>query len=163
MIRATSTPADRPLPAFPFRWDAETEILSGRQTVTEKTTGFTGSWELESATGAVVVLETEGGVLCGIEVVVWPDVERAALVVPHDAPAGRVVLEPPSAEAAGVLEVDTPITGAADASETLVHLGLGSSRAQSVRIAGNVVIDLSADGHLVGLWLQHLPPFPQGE
>lgn len=162
MIRATSTSANRPLPAFPFRWDTETEILSGRQDVTAASDGFTGSWELESPTGAVVVLETEGGVLCGIEVVVWPDVERAALVVPHEAPASRVVLEPPSAETAGILEIETPITGAADAAETLVHLRFGPSRARSVRIAGNVVVDLDAEGRLAGIWLQDLPPFPQG-
>ncbi|MDH4351200.1 MAG: DUF2283 domain-containing protein, partial [Gemmatimonadota bacterium] len=122
-----------------------------------------GSWELENSTGAVILLETERGVLCGVEVVVWPDVERATLVAPHDAPAGRVRLEPPAGETTGVLEVDTPISGAANASETLVHLRFGPGRARSVRIAGNVVVDLDADGHLAGIWLQDLPLFPQEE
>lgn len=163
MIRATSTPADRPLPAFPFRWDTETEILSGRQEVAAGSAGFTGSWEIESPTGAVIILETTDGVLCGLEVVVWPDVERAALVVPHDAPVGRVVLEPPGAETTGVLEIETPITGSASASETVMYLQVGASRARSVRIADNVVVDLDAGGHLAGVWLQDLPLFPPGE
>ena len=163
MIRATVTAVPAPLPAFPFRWDIETEILSGRQEVEGPPTGFTGSWEIESPTGAVLTLETTGGVLGGIEVVVWPDVERAALAVPRKAPAGRVALEAPGGQKTGVLEVEAPITGAATASETLVRLAFGTARARSVRIAENVVVDLDADGHLAGLWLEDLPLFPQGE
>ena len=172
MIRATVTAVPAPLPAFPFRWDIETEILSGRQEVEGPPTGFTGSWEIESPTGAVLTLETTGGVLGGIEVVVWPDVERAALAVPRKAPAGRVALEAPAGRVAleapggqttGVLEVEAPITAAATASETLVRLAFGTARARSVRIAENVVVDLDAGGHLAGLWLEDLPLFPQGE
>jgi hypothetical protein len=163
VIRATATPVPVPLPAFPFRWDLETEILSGRQEVEGTAGGFTGSWEIESPTGAVLTLETTGGVLGGIEVVVWPDVERAALTVPHEAPVGRVVLEAPGGEKRGVVEVEAPITGAATASETLVRLAFGTARARSVRIAANVIVDLDADGHLAGLWLEDLPLFQQGE
>jgi len=163
VIRATATAVPAPLPAFPFRWDLETEILSGRQVVEGTPAGFTGSWEIESATGAVLTLETTGGVLGGIEVVVWPDVERVALTVPHEAPAGRVALEAPGGQTTGVLEVEAPITAAATASETLVRLAFGTARARSVRVAENVVVDLDAQGHLAGLWLEDLPLFPQGE
>ncbi|HEX9633603.1 MAG TPA: hypothetical protein VGA02_14175 [Gemmatimonadales bacterium] len=139
MIRATTAAAPAPLPAFPFRWDAETEILSGRQDLSDAPAGFTGSWEIESPTGAVVVLETTGGVPGGIEVVAWPDVERAALTVPHAAAPGRVILE------------------------ALIRLKFGTPPARSVRIAENVIVDLDAAGCLGGLWLDALPPFEQGE
>lgn len=162
MIRATAAAAP-PLPAFPFRWDAETEILSGRQDVSDAPAGFTGSWEIESPTGAVVVLETTGGVLGGIEVVVWPDVARAALTVPHAAAPGRVMLEAPAGQSAGVIEIELPIAGAATASETLIRLSFGTPPARSVRIAENVIVDLDAAGCLAGLWLDALPPFEQGE
>lgn len=154
--------APAPLPAFPFRWDPETEILSGRQDVSGTAEGFTGSWEIECPTGAVVVLETTGGVLGGIEVVVWPDVERAALTMPHAAPPGRIVLEAPAGGTAGVVQVEAPIAAAATASETLVRVTFGTAPARSVRIARNVVVDLDAAGCLAGLWLDDLPPFQQG-
>jgi len=163
VIRTTTVPAAAPLPAFPFRWDSETEILAGRQDVPDPTGGFTGSWEVESPTGAVLVLETTGGVLGGVEVVVWPDVERASLAVPRDAPPGRVLLEAPDGQDAGVLEVEAPIAAAATPSETLVRLTFGTPRARSVRIAANVVVDLDAEGHLAGLWLEDLPLFQQEE
>jgi len=163
VIRASTLPAPAPLPPFPFHWDVETEILSGRRDLPPASTGFTGSWEIESPTGAVLVLETTGGVLGGIEVVVWPDVEQAALKVPHEAPPGRVVLEAPNAQTAGVLEIEAAIGAAATPSETLVRLTFGLPRARSVRIAANVVVDLDAEGRLAGLWLENLPLFPQGE
>ena len=110
-----------------------------------------------------MVLETAGGVLCGIEVVVWPDVERArSLVAPHDAPAARVGLVVPDGTVGSVIEVETVITAAAPQSETLIHLSLGAPRARSVQAAENVVVDLDAEGRLAGLWLQDLPLFPQG-
>lgn len=163
MIRTSIVPAPAPLPPFPFHWDQETEILSGRHDLPRAATGFTGSWEIESPTGAVLVLETTGGVLGGIEVVVWPDVERAVLTVPHEAPPGRLVLEAPDGQTAGVLEVEAPIGAAATASETLVRLTFGPPRTRSVRIAANVVADVDADGRLAGLWLEDLPLFQQGE
>lgn len=161
MIQASSHPAPAPLPAFPFHWDCETEILSGRVDVPDAPAGFTGSWEVESPNGAVLVLETTGGVLGGIEVVVWPDVERAALTVPHAVPPGRVLLEPPDGRPGGVVEVESPIGAAATDSETLIRLTFGAPPARSVRIAANVVADLDAEGRLAGLWLENLPLFQQ--
>lgn len=162
MPRVTVTPSERPLPAFPFHWDVETEILAGRHALDQAAAGFTGAWELESPSGAVIVLETVGGTLCGIEVVVWPDVERGTLVVPHDAPVARLAIAAPNGEQAGVIELEAPIAAAANAAETIVHLRVGGARARSVRIAENVVADLDADGRLAGFWLHDLPLFPQG-
>ncbi len=153
-------PADELLPAFDFHWDAETEILAGRCAVAAGRRGFTGSVELESPEGAVLLLEAEGGVLSGVEVVVWPDPQRPSrLVAPHDAAPGRVVLLPPG-PSARLVEIDAPIAVATPPNETLVHLTFGGQRARTVRVAPNVLVEVDAHDRLVGLWLLDLPPFP---
>lgn len=160
-LKASVTEAAAPLDAFGFRWDAETEILAGRVDLPKGDSGFTGSWELESHAGAVVALETVSGVLCGIEIVVWPEVdEPARLVPPYDAAPGRLVLEPPDERAKGVIEIDTPLS--ASAKEDVVHVILGPARARTVRVAKNVLADLDSAGHLTGLWLVEVPPYPEG-
>jgi len=162
-LRTVVEPQPQPLPAFDFHWDPETEILAGRHPLPEADGVPAISWEFEGPEGAVVVLETVGDTLCSVEVVVWPDVERAkSLHAPHDAKAARVGFVAPKKEAGGVVEVDTVITAAAPPSETLIHLSFGTARARSVRVADNVVLDLDADGRLAGLWLENLPLFPQG-
>jgi hypothetical protein len=162
-VRVTVDRANEPMPAFDFHWDAETEILAGRHPLPVRKEASAVAWEYEGPEGAVVVLETVDGVFCGIEVVVWPDVERAArLAAPHDATPGRVRFAPPKETAAGVVEIETRITAEALPSETLIHLSLGTPRARSIQAAANVIVDLDAEGTLAGLWLQELPLFPQG-
>jgi hypothetical protein len=161
-VQTTITDATQPLPPFDFHWDVETEILAGRHPVEATGDGFTVTWELESPTGAVVVLETEGGVLCGIEVVVWPDVDRVPqLVAPHGVATARVGLVPPEG-AAGLIEIETPIGAEATASETLIHVRFGVAGAQTVRVAENLLVSVDEVGHLAGLWLLDLPLFPSG-
>lgn len=163
-VRTVVEPQSQPLPAFDFHWDPETEILAGRHALPEADGVRAVAWEFEGPEGAVVVLETVGDALSSVEVVVWPDVERAkSLHSPHDATPARVGFVPPTkTQAGGVVEIDTVITAAAPPSETLIHLSFGASRARSVRVAENVVLDLDADGRLAGLWLENLPLFPQG-
>jgi hypothetical protein len=159
--RITETAA--PLDAFDFRWDVETEILAGRADVPSGGSGFSGSWELESDLGSVVTLETSDGVLCGIEVVVWPELEEPLkLVAPHDAKPGRVMLVPPGDAPSGLLEIETPIAAVAATADSLVHLVFGPARTRAVRVAQNVIADLDSAGRLTGLWLVDLPPFPPG-
>ena len=149
-----------PLPALPFCWDAETEILSGRSEPAERGDGFTGSVELESSEGAVVLLEAVGGVLCGVEVVVWPDLtRRGGLVAPYDAAPARVVLTGLGA-AAGVLELETPIAADVTLQESLIHLRFNQA-ARTVTAAENLLVDIDARGQVAGLWLLHVPPLPE--
>jgi hypothetical protein len=162
-VRTLVGRAAQPLSAFDFHWDVETEILAGRSLPPGADDTDAVAWEFEGPDGAVVVLETVDGTLCGIEVVVWPDVERArSLIAPHDAPPGTIGLVPPADGADGIVEIETVITAAAPPSETLIHLSFGVVRARSVRVAENVVADLDAEGRLAGLWLQDLPLFPGG-
>jgi hypothetical protein len=148
------------LPALPFCWDTETEILSGRAPPPEPSDGFTGSVELESPEGAVILLETVGGVLCGVEVVVWPDlVRRPGLVAPYDAQPARVALTG-LGTTASVLEMETPITADVTLQESLIHLRLGPA-ARTVKAAENLLVDVDAQGRVAGLWLLRVPPLPE--
>lgn len=148
------------LPALVFRWDAETEILAGRSEPPERGPGFTGSVELESPEGAVLLLEVLGGVLCGVEVVVWPELARPGkLVAPHDAAPARVVL-PALGCGGGVQEVASPVAADVTPEESLIHLRFGQ-RARTVRAAANFLVDIDAHGRVSGLWLLDVPPLPE--
>lgn len=148
------------LPALSYHWDAETEILAGSSEPGDRGAGFTGSVELESPEGAVVLLEVVGGVLCGVEVVVWPEVaRRGKLVAPHDAGPARVVFGGLSGTS-GVHEVETPISADVTLQESLIHLRFGQG-ARTVRAAANFLVDLDAHGHVAGLWLLDVPPLPE--
>jgi hypothetical protein len=148
------------LPALAYGWDAETEILAGRWEPPERGQGFTGSLELESPEGAVLLLEVVGGVLCGVEVVVWPELARPGkLVAPHDAVPARVVLAALGA-GGGVREVDSPIAAEVTPEESLIHLRFGQ-RARTVRAAANFLVDVDAHGRVSGLWLLDVPPLPE--
>jgi hypothetical protein len=148
-----------PLPALSFSWDPETEILSGHATPPERSEGFTGSVELESPEGAVILLEVAGGVLCGVEVVVWPELaRRPGLVAPYDAKPARVTLTALGASG-GVLEMEAPIAADVTLQESLIHLRFGPA-ARTVKAAENLLADLDAQGRLAGLWLLRVPPLP---
>jgi hypothetical protein len=148
-----------PLAALAFCWDPETEILSGRSAPPGASAGFTGSVELESPEGAVVLLEAVGGVLSGVEVVVWPELaRRAGLVAPHDAKAAQVVLTGLGA-AGGVVELESAIAADVTLQESLIHLRFGHA-ARTVKAADNLLVDLDARAHVAGLWLLRVPPLP---
>ena len=55
------------LPSIAWRWDPETDILSGSFKGTRKSGGLTGTVELTDAEGSVAVLDVNGGVVCGLE------------------------------------------------------------------------------------------------
>jgi hypothetical protein len=67
-------PLSGALPSINWRWDPETDILSGAFKGNRKSGGLTGSVELTDAEGSVAVLDVNNGVICGVDVVVWPEV-----------------------------------------------------------------------------------------
>jgi hypothetical protein len=108
----------------------------------------------------VVLLEAVGGMLCGVEVVVWPDLtRRGGLVAPHDAAPASVVLAGLGA-AAGVLELETPIAADVTLQESLIHLRF-SPAVRTVMAAENLLVDIDGRGQVAGLWLLHVPPLPE--
>ncbi len=149
------------LPRMTYHWDAETEILSGSAEVAGRE-GLTGSIELEDARGAVVTLDLQGGLLRGVEVVVWPPVKtRETLAPPRPVCGAEVVVPTLSDQGVAVVEIDVPLAAESSADESVIHLRVGSGRpAKTVALAQNLLLDLDARGDVAGLWLLDVPPFP---
>ena len=157
------------LPRVSYRWDAETDILTGAikgAAKDEKPDGLTGSVELEGMDGSFVLLDVAGGSIRGVEVVVWPDVRTVAtLAPPAEVPDGDVML-PNRRSQPGIaaLEVDTPLTIETNGAESLFRVRVGVSRkVDTVRVAEGLLVELDERSELAGLWLVGVPPFPADE
>jgi hypothetical protein len=153
------------LPQIAWRWDPETDILTGalKRAVKKGAPGLTGSVELEGADGSFILLDVVAGLIRGVEVVVWPDVRTTpALTPPADAKPGDVELptrRPQSAVAA--VEVDTILAIDTDADESVFHVRLSAVRpVTSVQVADGLIAEIDEHDELAGLWLTGVPAFP---
>jgi hypothetical protein len=165
-IQAHVEPLNGALPGLTWRWDPETDILSGGFKCARKANGLTGTVELSDEMGSIAVLDVAGGVICGLDIVVWPEVEtRGGLKVPETLTDGRVVV--PTREArtsVQSLQVDATLAVVADSSESLFHLQIGNRRpAEVVRVADHLYIEVDQQSLLAGFWLTGVPPFPSIE
>lgn len=150
------------LPCISWRWDPETDILSGAFKGNRKSGGLTGTVELTDAEGSVAVLDVNNGVICGIDVVVWPEVStRADIQVPARLTDGRVVLPSGGSRAAvSSVEVDTSLSVETNSSESIFHLRIGSHRpVEVVRAADHFYVEMDQQGALAGFWMTNVPPF----
>jgi hypothetical protein len=155
-------PLSGALPSVNWRWDPETDILSGAFKGNRKSGGLTGSVELTDAEGSVAVLDVNNGVICGLDVVVWPEVISVAeLKVPAKLTDGRVVLPArPSRPGVASVEVDTTLSVQTNSTESVFHLQIGPKRAvEGVRAADNFYVEVDQDGGLAGFWLTNVPAF----
>ena len=152
-----------PLPPLSWRWDAETEILTGVVDVAPRGAGYTGTVELNDDDGSIAVLDVNGGVLCGIDIVVWPELTTlAGLASPVEARHGQVVV-PSRAAKRGVaaLELDTTLTVSADPAERTFHFRIGTRRpVEPIRVADHFVVEVDGAQRLAGFWLEDVPPPP---
>ena len=151
------------LPCLRWRWDAETDILSGSFSVSEPQAGYNGSVELNDEEGSVAVLDVNGGMLCGLDLVVWPDVVvLAGLAPPVEARTGMVVVPSRTARrGAGSLEFDTTLSISSDPSERIFHLRIGPRRpVEPVRVADKLLVEVDAGQRLAGFWLEAVPAPP---
>jgi hypothetical protein len=150
------------LPSISWRWDPETDILSGSFKGARKAGGLTGTVELTDAEGSVAVLDVNGGVVCGIDVVVWPEVStRSEIQVPGRSTDGRVVLSSAGARGAVTsVEVDTSLSVETNGNESVFHLVIGPRRpVEVVRAADNFYVEVDQQGGLAGFWMTNVPPF----
>jgi hypothetical protein len=102
------------------------------------------------------------GVICGLDVVVWPEVTTGAdLRLPTKSIDGRVVLPSrPSRPGVASLEVDTTLSVQTNSTESVFHLVIGPRRAvECVRTAENFYVEVDQQGGLAGFWLTNVPPF----
>lgn len=151
------------LPAMRWRWDAETDILSGSFPGPEPQAGYTGTVELNDDEGSVAVIDVHGGVLCGLDLVVWPDVVvLAGLAAPVEARAGMVMVPSRTARrGASSLEFDTTLSISSDPAERVFHLRIGTRRpVEPVRVADNLLVEVDAGQRLAGFWLESVPHPP---
>lgn len=154
------------VPHISYRWDPETDILTGaiKSGAKEKEGGgLTGSVELEGADGSFILLDVAGGAIRGVEVVVWPDVRTvASLQQPADAKEGGVQLPTRRSQpAVAAVEVDAALAIETNASESVFHVRIGPSRhLQAVRVADGLLVEVDENSELAGLWLTDVPPFP---
>jgi hypothetical protein len=154
------------LPAIAWRWDPETDILSGSFKDNRKSGGLTGSVELTDAEGSVAVLDVNSGVVCGMDMVVWPEVStRSEIQVPARLTDGRVVLASAGTKGGiASVEVDTSLAVETNASESVFHLSIGPRRTvEVVRAADNFYIEVDQQGGLAGFWMTNVPPFSSFE
>jgi hypothetical protein len=161
-IEARIEPLSGALPSINWRWDPETDILSGAFKGNRKTGGLTGTVELTDAEGSVAVLDVNNGVICGLDVVVWPEVTTGSdLRVPAKLIDGRVVLPSrPSRPGVASLEVDTTLSVRTNSTESVFHLQIGPRRqVECVRTADNFYIEVDQQGSLAGFWMTNVPPF----
>ncbi len=150
------------LPTIAWRWDPETDILSGSFKGNPKSGGLTGTVELTDAEGSVAVLDVNSGVVCGIDVVVWPEVStRSDIQVPAGAKEGRVVLAGGGSRGpVASVEVDTSLSVETNGSESIFHLLIGARRpVEIVRAADTFYVEVDQQGGLAGFWMTNVPPF----
>ncbi len=149
------------LPSISWRWDPETDILSG----TFRGAGSSrldGTIELTDAEGAIAVLDVADGAVAGLDVVVWPEVTSTrGLALPSSVESGRVVLRGPRADRTTSVEIEAVVTIRTNPGESIYHLKLGGlPAARAIRVADQLLIELDAEDGLVGCWLMGVPPFP---
>ncbi len=155
---------DGTLPKIAYKWDAETEILSGQFKGGRKSNGLTGSVELEGAEGSFVVLDVLAGVVRGLEVVVWPEVSIVNdLTPPAPKTKGQLVMPSrPSQPGVAAVEVDTQLSASKRPDESVIHLRVGPRRkVEIVELAEGLIAELDDKNNIAGLWLLGVPPFPK--
>jgi hypothetical protein len=155
-------PTSSAAPTVEYRWDPDTEILSAQLTPRAEGKGMSGSVELEGSDGSWLILDIAGGRINGIEVAVWPEVQiRNALKPTGTTEDGNVVV--PSRKSQpdlASLEVETPLIAESDETERVFHFTLGRpKKVRTIRCASDVLVEVDASNHLVGLWLLNVPPF----
>jgi hypothetical protein len=144
-MEARVEPLGGALPSISWRWDPETDILSGAFKGNRKSGGLTGTVELTD-----------------VDVVVWPEVStRSDIQVPVRLTDGRVVLPHGGSRAAvASVEVDTSLSVETNGTESTFHLLIGPRRpVEVVRAADNFYVEVDQQGALAGFWMTNVPPF----
>ena len=160
MIPILVRPPAAATPAMGWRWESETDILLGSHR-----TALPGesaeAVELSSPEGSVSVLDVIGGEICGIDIVIWPDVEtRVDLQAPASGLPGRILL-PPSSEPR---QFESELSVEVDGLEQTFHLLVGPRRpVTAIVVADHLLIEVDDGDGLAGFWLTGVPPFPSEE
>ena len=156
-------PLSGKLPSIDWKWDPETDILAGSFKGKEKAGGLTGTLELTDEEGSIAVVDVAGGVVRGVDVVVWPEVSTVpGLTPPAPAREGKIIIPSrPSQPGIASVEVDTTLSVSTNPGENVFHLRIGTRReVEVVRVADNLMIEVDSKRRIAGFWLTNVPPFP---
>ena len=162
-IQLEPAAAEAPPVVVEYRWDTDTEILSAQLSPRGSGKGLSGSVELEGADGSWLILDVASGRINGVEVAVWPEVHKRSSLMPPGTVEDASVLVPSRKSKPGLaaVEVETAMLAEADDAEQVFHFTLGHPKqTRTVRLARDLMLDVDASNHLVGLWLLNVPPFP---
>jgi hypothetical protein len=152
-----------PLPTIAFKWDPETEILSGYFSGPDAAEGLTGSVEIAGTDGAYVVLDVNRGILRGLEIAVWPKTAVIPGLKPPEASLSASLSIPSRVSQPGIAAVELEASLSAERSEdhSVIHLQVGSRRAVTVvRLADHLLLEVDEAGQIAGFWLLEVPPLP---
>jgi hypothetical protein len=156
-------PLSGKLPSIGWKWDPETDILAGSFKGKEKGGGLTGTIELTDDEGSIAVMDVAGGIVRGLDVVVWPEVSTVpGLLPPNPQKEGRIIIPSrPSQPGIASVEVDTTLSVSTNPGESTFHLRIGGKRdVEVVQVADNLLIEVDQKRRIAGFWLTNVPPFP---
>ena len=156
-------PAQGSPPEVDYRWDTDTDILTVAVRAKAVGEGLCGSVELMGGDGAWLNLDVSAGRIHGVEVAVWPEVQKvASLPAPPVVEDGRVAVPLRNlGDDVGSVAIDTALAAEADHAERTIHFRVGPPRTvRTVRIARDLLLDVDPQGRIAGLWLLNVPPFP---
>ncbi|HWP38883.1 MAG TPA: hypothetical protein VNL18_15160 [Gemmatimonadales bacterium] len=158
-LAAQVTALTGPLPTIRYRWDPETEILSGHLEGLDGGRGLTGSIELEGKDGSFIVLDVADGVMRGLEIVVWPETETAAIVPPDVVQQGRLLISTRvSQPGIASVELETRLLARRSEDGSTIHVRVGARRkVQATRLADGLILELDRRGDIAGFWLLGVP------
>ena len=156
-------PANGSLPDVKYRWDADTDILTAHIDRSVTSTGMSGSVELGGTDGSWLILDVAKGRISGIEVAVWPPVQKRSSLTPPSVVEDAQVLIPARASQPGIasLEVEMPLMAESDAARRVIHFRVGTRRdLRTVRLARDLLLELDPHSRIAGLWMLNVPPSP---
>ncbi len=124
---------------------------------------MSGSVELGSPDGSWLILDVAAGRIRGVEVAVWPDVQKRPALTPPTTVEDALVVIPARASQPGIasLAVDTALTAEADDAEQVIHFRVGKRReVRTVRLGRDLLLEVDPKSRIAGLWMLNVPPFP---
>lgn len=159
-LDAVIVPGLTVFPQISWRWESETDILSGSYRSPRRGESAE-TVELSSPDGAVAVLDVVSDEICGLDIVIWPDVDTVTdLRPPAPQIAGRVQLPPSEAPR----QIEDTLAVTVDGLEQTFHLRIGEPRpVTAVQVADHLLIEVDSLDRLAGFWLTGVPPFPSEE
>jgi hypothetical protein len=146
-----------------YRWDDDTEILSAQLSPRVEGSGMSGSVGLEGSDGSWVILDVARGRINGVEVAVWPEVRKLpALPMPTSIEDMHVVVPARQSQPnIASVEMNARLIAEADLDQKTLHFRLGKPKiSRTIRVAGDLLLDVDEKSQISGLWLLNVPPAP---